>query len=370
MIDPDAPLYVQVARQAKIIDALLRRSGREHEVGGSAYALFQSAIALQNEVWAKTRDLAAALDTLDRASDELELARFDSAQSRTALAEALAAMEGGFALFTDGRLQVCNDLFRLLLPDVTHHITPDLPLETYLDAMQRSTWLVDPGAIEAEMHASLFDPDPERGPQASFVLALRDDRWFQVSQQRTSSNNMVVLQTEITGIVRRNRMEKDLLIDQQAHYLQAAFDHMSLGIATFSKDGMLMIRNARFGRLLDLPFAMTQKGASFPQVLHAIRRSHRLVETEAEAEGDSPAKADRTDRWPRKLGPEGQLQERLRHRGGRVIDLHVHRLPDQGLLVDVADATLEHRATELLERRVATRTSELTRANQRLRHQH
>ena len=44
MINPDDPLDVQVTKQQRIIDALLRRAGRQHEVGGSAYSLFQSAI--------------------------------------------------------------------------------------------------------------------------------------------------------------------------------------------------------------------------------------------------------------------------------------------------------------------------------------
>ncbi|KAF0674702.1 hybrid sensor histidine kinase/response regulator [Profundibacterium mesophilum] len=359
MIDPDAPPDVQIARQARIIDALIRRAGREHDVGGSAYALFQSAITLQSEVWAKTRDLKDALDTLGRASDELEIARFDSARSRTALAEALGTMEGGFALFADGRLHVCNELFRLLLPDMTARIVPGLALTEYLSALSSSEWVLDPEAADPDMRAALHGP-PGQGAQSSFVLALRGDRWFQVSQQTTSSENTVLLLTEISGLVRRNRHEKDRLIDRQAHYLQAAFDHMSLGIATFSADGLLMIRNGRFDELLGLPYALSQKGARFPQVLHAIRRSHQLVEAEPE----------KAERWPRKLGSEGWLQERLRHRDGRVIDLHVHRLPDDGLLVDVNDVTLEHRATELLERRVARRTAELTAANARLSEQH
>uniref|UniRef100_UPI00321BBCF1 hypothetical protein n=1 Tax=Mycolicibacterium poriferae TaxID=39694 RepID=UPI00321BBCF1 len=111
MIDPTEPLDVQVARQAKIIDALMRRANRQHEVGGSAYGAFQSAIALQGQIWAKTRDL-------ERTSNELELERYDRERAQKNLTDALAAMDGGFALFSDGELMACNDLFRTLLPDI------------------------------------------------------------------------------------------------------------------------------------------------------------------------------------------------------------------------------------------------------------
>jgi hypothetical protein len=74
MIDPTEPLDVQIERQAKIIDALTRRTERGHDLRGGAYSLFQSAISLQAAVWEKTKDLEQALDTLGRASSELELA--------------------------------------------------------------------------------------------------------------------------------------------------------------------------------------------------------------------------------------------------------------------------------------------------------
>ncbi|MBL3684982.1 hypothetical protein F2981_26100 (plasmid) [Sinorhizobium meliloti] len=55
---------------------------------------------------------------------------------------------------------------------------------------------------------------------SSFVMVLRNDRWFQISYRQTSSGNITVLQTEITDIVRENRREKNRLIDQQSHLLQ------------------------------------------------------------------------------------------------------------------------------------------------------
>ncbi len=348
MIDPSDPLDVQVAKQAKIIDALIRRTGRQHDVGHSAYAAFQSAIALQGQVWAKTLDL-------ERTSNELELVRYDRERTQKNLTDALSAMEGGFALFNDGTLQVCNDLFKTLLPDITELILPGLSMADYFAAMERSVHLVDP---DARLRANLTEAQtgPSGASLLSFVVALSADRWFQISQQRTSLDNVIILQTEITDVVRQNRSEKDHLIDMQAHYLQAAFDNMSSGICTFSRAGMVMIHNDRFRELLGLPFTLMHQGTRFTQILGFIQNNSLLVD------------ADITDidRWPYRLRTEGRLRKRLRHGGGRVLDLQAHLLPDRGFLVDIKDVTLESRATEMLEKRVEERTSELTEANVRL----
>ncbi|MCO8143941.1 PAS-domain containing protein [Rhodovulum tesquicola] len=351
MIDPNAPPEVTIERQARIIDALVRRASRQHEVGDSAYALFQSAVTLQGQVWAKTRDL-------ERTSSELEIARFDREQTQRRLTEALDAMEGGFALFNEGRLQVCNDLFKSILPDISARILPGLTVEDYFRALQTSRHLADPDRACRDLAEAIRGP--AGGASMSFVLELQADRWFQISQQRTRSGNIILLQTEITDIVRKNRMEKDLLIDMQAHYLQAAFDHMSLGICTFSRAGEVTIRNGRFRELLGVPYTLVRDGTEFTTILRHIR-DNRLV-----AEADI---AD-IDHWPTELRHEGRLRKRLHHAGGRVLDLHVHLLPDRGFLVDIADVTLESRATELLEKRVRERTHELTEANRRLREQH
>jgi len=351
MIDPDDSLEERVAKQAKIIDALIRRASRQHEVGGSAYALFQSAVALQGQVWAKTRDL-------ERTWTELELARSDREQTQRRLSEALAAMESGFALFSEGRLQVCNDLFKSILPDISARILPGLTVEDYLRAVQTSRHLADP--VKACRDLADAMRGPAGGAAISFVLELENDRWFQIRQQRTGSGNVILLQTEITEILRKSRMEKDLLIDMQAHYLQAAFDHMSHGICTFSRSGDVTIRNGRFRELLGLPYTLVQDGTTFAQILSFVKEN-RLV---------APADMADIDLWPQHLRREGRLRKRLRHASGKVLDLHVHLLPDRGFLADVSDVTLESRATDLLEKRVEERTYELTEANRRLREQH
>ena len=355
MIDPRDSAEVQVAKQRKIIEALIARSERGHDIGTSAYSLFQSAIALQGAVWEKTKDLERALDTLGRASNELELAQRSQEQMQRHLADAMVAVEGGFALFSDGKLQVCNDLFRKLLPDISNLIEPGLEFDDYLSALENSKY-----------HAHPPTREPGSDPRfSSQVVALKNDRWFQITFRQTGSGNIAVLQTEITEIVRENRREKDRLIDQQAHLLQAAFDHIALGICTFSADGELLIRNERFGEMLGVPLSLLKKGTHFRRIVEYVER----LDAHAPESGRRGSAA-----WEAVLRRGGAVQERYRRTDGMCLDLRVHLLPDEGFIVSIMDVTTETEAAEerqrinqTLEQRVRERTIELTEANRQLR---
>lgn len=348
LINPEDSLEEQVAKQARIIEALLRRSNSLNSFGDSAYAAFQSAISLQSQIWAKTRDL-------ERASTELESLRFDRERSKKNLADALSVMEGGFALFTDGRLEVFNDIFRTLLPDQSHRIHHGMALEDYLDIVRHSPGLrgIDDNARDALSRTGQM---PSGQSRVSFVVGFEDDRWFQFSQQRTSSDNLIMLQTEITDVVRRNEVEKDMLKDRQSLYLQAAFENMSSGIATFSAEGELQMHNDGFRLLAGLPASLVQVGTKFSRILDFVRQNFGPVSEDGVG----------LENWRHLLRKEGQLRKRLLHPAGRVLDLKVHSLPDLGFLVDIADATLEAQTTRLLEERVQERTAELTEANRQL----
>lgn len=359
LIDQNQPLEIQVEKQARIINALMLRANRAHDFSGSAYTLFQSAVSLQDKVWEKTKDLKLALDTLGKASVDLETAEFARDQMQRNLADVLDMMDGGIALFTADKLQICNDTFRTLIPGIAARITPGLTLDAYFKMLNDSA----PSMLSHDLDM----PPGERGqtqqvgPNASFVLALPHDRWFQVNFRRTSSNSIALLQTEITGIVHKTRLEKDRLIDEQTHFLQAAFDNMTKGVCTFSAEGTLLIQNTAFGGLLDLPYPLRRKGTAFGQILEHVTRNRLLQGVGFQRNIEESI---------RRLRRDGMLKDRLRQVDGRVLDLHVSMLPDGGFIVNIMDITVEIQTTESLENRVRERTCELTHANLRLRQQY
>ncbi|MFC6655207.1 ATP-binding protein [Roseibium salinum] len=352
MIDPNDPLDLQVVKQSKIIDALIDRIERSHKVDGTAYSLFQSAIALQAEVWEKTRDLEEALDTLGRASGELETAYKVQERVQKNLADVMVAMEGGFALFSEERLQVCNSLFKQLLPDVEPLIQPGLGFDDFLAAVSASKYVISQG--NGRWHSPPDRPGTRRF--SSFIIALRGDRWYQLSHRQTSSDNIAVLLTEVTQIVRENRREKRL-IEDQAHFLQAAFDHLSLGICTFSSEGELLVRNERFGELLGVPLPLLKKGVGMQRIVEYVER-HEIL--------DRRGRRSTYPGWFKAILRGNTVQERVRRQDGVRLDLQTHSLPDDCFLVTLRDVTAETEVAEMLEQRVRERTAELTEANRML----
>ncbi len=348
MLNPNDPPELQVAKQAKIIDALVRRANRQKDVGPSAFRAFQSAIELQQQVMAKSRDL-------ERATTELESARYERERTRKSLIAALSSMEEGFALFTDGQLNLCNDLFHAILPDMSEQVLPGLDLARFFTLVKNSAQFVSSDRGLTKVAEALA---PGRGNRTitSVVIELRGDRWYQMSAQRTSPENVVLLLTDITAVVQRNRDEKETLIDRQEDYLKAVFQNMSSGVCTFSADAEVMMYNARFREVLGLPNSLLNAGMPVRRLLD-LMRARGLIRADDEL---------KVGKWQRELRNRGWLRKRVRDGADRVLDIHANQLPDGGFLVELKDVTLEARATETLENRVMARTAELTRANEKL----
>lgn len=345
LIDPDDPPQVQVEKQARIIDALIRRASRQSDLGPAAYRAFQSAIDLQQKMAAQTL--------------ELESVRYERERTRKNLAEALASMEEGLALFSDGVLEISNDLFRGLLPDVSGRIVPGLKLRHYFQLMAASRHLVSTDRDLREVSRAL-EGGPGTQPLVSMVAEVARDRWYQISAQKTSPENTVLLLTEITALVRHNRREKEHLIDRQADYLQAVFQNMTAGVCTFSANDELMMQNGRFREILGVPLTVLQPGTPLSELLEFMRARAQITE-------DALL---RVEAWRGELTKKGALTARVSHGADRVLDVQANVLPDGGFLVELKDVTLETRSTALLENRVMERTAELTRANARLTEQY
>ena len=91
VINPEDPAEIQIRKLRKINEALMARVERATDISGSAFALFQTAISLEGEVRARTRDLQGALDELSESNARLEQAHGEAEAANLSKTRFLAA---------------------------------------------------------------------------------------------------------------------------------------------------------------------------------------------------------------------------------------------------------------------------------------
>jgi len=135
MLNPtDSPEH-QIDKQQKIIAALLHQFERRQDMGGSAYALFQSAMELESQVLQKTQDLERALNTIGERNTELRNIYSERKRDQQSLADTLEVMNEGYALIKDGYLAIINDRFRRPFPDVSDQIYAGATAIEFIEAV-------------------------------------------------------------------------------------------------------------------------------------------------------------------------------------------------------------------------------------------
>ena len=91
LVDPSEPLDRQNVKLRRIAEALMDRVERDTNQTGNAFSLFQRAIALEDEVKARTRDLQTTLDELKIANQKLAAASAVSEEANRAKSRFVAA---------------------------------------------------------------------------------------------------------------------------------------------------------------------------------------------------------------------------------------------------------------------------------------
>jgi len=149
-------------------------------------------------------------------------------------------------------------------------------------------------------------------------------------------------------------------IQHNRDVLQSAIDNVGHGIAVFDPDLALICWNHQFQDYLGLGSELTRVGAPMPEIVKAF-----LAKTASGAEQTA-------DRVRCMAVAHEDFRERLAD-SGRILEVHSSAMPDGGTVATFIDATESvlaaealQRANESLERRVAERTSELTRLNAEL----
>jgi signal transduction histidine kinase/CheY-like chemotaxis protein len=357
LINPDDSPERQTAKLLTIAQVLMRRVEAITDDSGAAYAQFQRAAMLEDQVRERTRDLERALDLLNASNAALAGANRETEAARQNLADAIETIQEGFALFDAGDVLVmCNSRFGMHIEDVRPHLTPGLRFDDYVERVSRSRFLALPAG---ENGADWAVQRRKRHLDAHVIFNVRMiwDRWVQVSEHRTRDGGTVILQTDVTDIIRMERQERGKLLDDQARVIRATLDHIDQGVAIFDAGTELAGWNQRLGALLAIPVARLRVGASFEHIFQRFRQDFSFGEGMTEAALTA---------WVDGRHGRSALSFEMRRGAGLILAVFAQEMPDGGFVVSFTDVTAERaaidalsRANETLEARVLARTLEL-----------
>ncbi|MFC3166245.1 PAS-domain containing protein [Ciceribacter thiooxidans] len=339
-------------KMLEIADALMRQVEQSSGDRGAAFEQFRRAAILEERVRQRTRDLEATLKQLNDANSAAERARLD-------LSQAIEAIEEGFALFDQADVLVlCSSRFCRDLDDVRRRLTPGMTFVAYVEAVSRSSLLALPKGVAPDVWAA--ERMRLHGTPQVFNVELAGDHWLQVSEQRTADGGTVVLQTNITDIMRKERSERGKLLNDQARMIGATLEHINQGVGIFDANRRLAGWNSRFAHLLDIPPRLLRRGTPFGSL------ANRMARTTTMGKG---IPLDVLTRWVDGTLPRGPLSFELEHSSGIILDVFAQEMPGRGFVMSFADVTRERhaiqamtRANATLEARVASRTGDLAAA--------
>ena len=360
LINPQDSLERQNEKLLQISQALMRRVEQKTEQSGFAYQQFERAALLESEVRERTRDLERTLDLLQDSNARLEQANIETETARSNLTEAIETINEGFALFDqDDRLVLFNSRFCRDLQDVEPQLREGLTFHDYVTSISNSRFLALPDGQTAEDWAQLR-LERHREEHVVFNVSLIWDRWLQASEHRTSRNGTVILQTDVTDIIRMERQERDKMRHQEARKLQATLDHLNQGVCIFDHDKTLVGWNKRMDRLLDVGPVRARAKLNFDELMDQFRE---------ELTFNASFTAEQLIEWTNRTRTREPIAFEVTRKGDQIYSIFAQEMPDRGFVISLTDVTSERAATraladvnEKLEMWVEERTAELEEA--------
>lgn len=357
LINPSDSLERQNDKLLQIVQSLMRRVEQGGEHSGVAYAQFERAALLEDQVRQRTRELEQALDLLHESNIRLAEANRETEAAQSNLTDAIETVREGFALFDqDDRLVLCNSRFCRDFRDFSEHLKPGLAFARYVELVSQSRYLSLPDTESPQAWARKRILR-HRDRHVMFNVRLLHDRWIQVSEHRTHNGGTVIMQTDITDIIRMERQEREKLRDSQARMIRATLDHLNQGVCIFDQDRQLVGWNSRVGEMLNIPVVQMRLGLPFDTLLDHFQ-GDICVGTDADG---APLRS-----WATRKTSRPAFSCEARCDDGRTLDIFAQEMPDKGFVISFTDVTGEREAAralrevnEKLEQRVTERTIEL-----------
>ncbi|WP_425045672.1 PAS-domain containing protein [Primorskyibacter sp. S87] len=357
LINPSDSLPRQNEKLLKIVETLMRRVEQDTNASGLAYSQFQRAVLLEEEVRARTRDLERALELLNESNAQLAVANRETEAARQNLANAIETVQEGFALFSpDDVLVMCNSRFGMHMPDIRRDLNPGLSFSDYVQTVSGSVFLSLPENSTTEDWARQRMAHHAE-PSVIFNVRMTGRRWVQVSERRTPDGGTVILQTDVTDIMRLERQERERILDDQARLIRATLEHLKQGVCIFDNLGHLVGWNRRVGELLSIPVGRFHIGSRFSTILDRMQNDYRFI---------GEVSHQQIEAWPSLDGKRAPLSFEIQSNTGLVLTVFMQQMPDGGFVISFTDVTAERQAIramaeakETLEQRVLERTLEL-----------
>ena len=356
-IDPADSIERQNEKLLQIAQSLMTRVEQSSTESGVAYQQFERAALLEDQVRERTRELARALDLLQESNARLEEANTVAEAAQANLYEAIESINEGFALFdSSDQLVLFNSRFCLALDDIKDRLETDLSFKDYVALISSSGNLTLPeGETRKEWARKRLGR--HRDSHAVFNISLTDDRWLHVSEHRAPGGGTVILQTDVTDIIRFERNERERMRDEQARMLQATLDHLNQGICIFDRNQTLVGWNKRMDRFVTMvrgPKVLAIDFSALFDLFDDVLRFH------------DPKDAERLKDWVNQDSKRTPLAFEMGRGDSDVLSILAQEMPDQGFVMSFTDVTSERAAArallemnEVLERRVLDRTEEL-----------